>query len=381
VEGITAMTGKERIKKAFANTGEPDRVPIEPGLDFDTLTALSGLDYWKYQEQGYTELSSLITWCDRLGFDLYYFAAGIPEPNPPESIQITTRKWNEGQVRIVETNVRTPSAHIQQRRRYPRHNPEYSHEKFIKDLHADWPVFKEYFGEEWPIHRRHFEEYARAGDRGVVGVVVHSPIDWWQEYRHGGIEQVIFDLYDEKSLMEEVFEYYQIHSFAYLEAAVKLDPKPDFVMIHGSTCSASVISPNLFKTYALPYIQQATALLKNAGILSLFHVCGRSKEWLPMLAETDLNVIDALEHLPAGNVDLARAKKLYGDRVCLKGNVSAITMTYGRRQEVRQAVIRCLDAAAAGGGYMLAVGDSIGPKANLKNIEEMVNTALKYGRY
>lgn len=100
-----------------------------------------------------------------------------------------------------------------------------------------------------------------------------------------------------------------------------------------------------------------------------------------MLAETDLNVIDALEHLPAGNVDLARAKKLYGDRVCLKGNVSAITMTYGRRQEVRQEVIRCLDAAAAGGGYMLAVGDSIGPKANLKNIEEMVNTALKYGRY
>ncbi|MBA7707114.1 hypothetical protein ES703_115979 [subsurface metagenome] len=71
------MTGKERIKKAFANNGEPDRVPIESGLDFDTLTDLSGLDYWKYQEQGHTELSSLITWCNRLGFDLYYFAAGI----------------------------------------------------------------------------------------------------------------------------------------------------------------------------------------------------------------------------------------------------------------------------------------------------------------
>ena len=375
------MTGKERMKKAFANNGEPDRVPIEPGLDFDTLTDLSGLDYWKYQEQGHTELSSLITWCNRLGFDLYYFAAGIPEPNPPESIQISTRKWKEGEVRIVETNARTPSGHIQQRRRYPRHNPEYSHEKFIKDLHADWPVFKEYFGEEWPVHRRYFEEYARAGDRGVVGVVVHSPIDWWQEYRHGGIEQVIFDLYDEKALMEEIFQYYQVHSFAYLEAVAKLEPKPDFVMIHGSNCSASVISPTLFKTYALPYIQQATALLKKAGILSLFHVCGRSNEWLSMLAETDLNVIDALEHPPTGNVDLARAKKLYGNRLCLKGNVSAITMACGRRQEVRQEVIRCLDAAAAGGGYVLAVGDSIGPKAKLENIEEMVNTAFKYGHY
>jgi len=375
------MTGKERIKKAFANTGEPDRVPVEPGLDFDSLTDISGLDYWECQEQGHAELSSLITWCHRLGFDLYYYLAGIPEPNPPESVQVTTRKWQKEEVRIVETNVRTPSGQIQQRRRYPRHNPEYSHEKFIKDLHLDWPVFKDYFGQEWPVHRRYFEEYRRAGDRGVVGVVVHTPIDWWQEYRHGGIEQVIFDLYDEKALMEEIFQYYQVHSFAYLEAVAKLEPKPDFVMIHGSNCSASVISPTLFKTYALPYIQQATALLKKTGILSLFHVCGRSNEWLSMLAETDLNVIDALEHPPAGNVDLARAKKLYGERLCLKGNVSAITMACGRRQEVRQEVIRSLDAAATGGGYMLSVGDSIGPKAKLENIEEMVNTALEYGGY
>jgi len=69
------------------------------------------------------------------------------------------------------------------------------------------------------------------------------------------------------------------------------------------------------------------------------------------------------------------------DRVCLKGNVSAITMTYGTPREVRQEVISCLDAAAAGGGYVLAVGDSIGPKAKLENIEEMVNTAFKYGHY
>ena len=46
------MTGKERMKLAFANTGEADRVPVEPGLDFDTLTDLSGLDYWAYEDEG-----------------------------------------------------------------------------------------------------------------------------------------------------------------------------------------------------------------------------------------------------------------------------------------------------------------------------------------
>ncbi len=375
------MTGKERIKKAFANTGEPDRVPIEPGLDFDTLTDLSGLDYWEYAVQGHTELDSLITWADRLGFELYHFSAGIPEPNPAGDVEVNTREWQEGDLRIVETSVETPSGQIQQRRRYPQHNPEYSHEKFGKDIHADWPVFQEYFGQEWPVDPRYFEEYARVGDRGVVGVVVHSPIDWWQEYRHGDIQQVIFDFLDDKPLMDKVVEYYRVHSFAYLEAVTQLDPKPDFVMIHGSNCSASVISPDIFKSYALPYIQAGATLLKDAGILSLFHVCGRSNDWLAMLADTDINVIDALERPPAGNVDLAEAKRRYGDRICLKGNVSAITMAYGTPQEVHDQVMHCLDAAAAGGGYVLAVGDSIGPLANLRNIEEMVKTGLEYGRY
>ena len=116
------MTGKERIRKAFANTGEPDRVPVEPGLDFDTLTDLSGLDYWEYKAQGRTELGDLVEWSDRLGSDLYYFAAGIPEPNPPAGVAVATREWEEADTRILETSVRTRAGEIQQRRRLPRQN-------------------------------------------------------------------------------------------------------------------------------------------------------------------------------------------------------------------------------------------------------------------
>ena len=40
------MTGKERLVKAFTKNGEPDRVPIVPGLDNVECVSLSGLDYW-----------------------------------------------------------------------------------------------------------------------------------------------------------------------------------------------------------------------------------------------------------------------------------------------------------------------------------------------
>ena len=356
-------------------------MPVEPGLDFDTLTDLSGLDYWDYKAQGRTELGDLVEWSDRLGFDLYYFAAGIPEPNPSAGIEVATREWEEADIRIVETSVRTSAGEIQQRRRLPRHNPEYSHDKFVKDIRRDWPALREYCGENWPVHPRYFREYDRAGDRGAVGIVVHSPIDWWQEYRHGGIEQVIYDLHDEPDLMREVFTYYREQSHAYLSAAMRLEPQPDFVMIHGSNCSASVISPGIFESHALPYIREFSTFLKKAGVLSLFHVCGKSRQWLDYLVDTDLNVIDALECPPAGNVDLAEVKRRFGKKLCLKGNVPVLPMVFGKPTAVRDEVKRCIDAAAEGGGFMLCVGDSIGPKANLKNIETMVATALEYGTY
>jgi hypothetical protein len=375
------MTGKDRMKMAFANAGEPDRVPIEPGLDFDTLTDLSGLDYWAYQDQGHTELGSLITWCDRLGYDLYYFAAGIPEPHPPSTVQVSTRNREHDDVRVEESNVVASAGTIQQLRRQPRHGPAFAHEKFVKDIHRDWPVLREYWGGNWPVQPRYSEEYAKIGDRGVCGMVVHSPIDWWQEYRHGGMEQVIYDLYDEPRLMRDIFAWYREQSLPYLETASQLNPQPDFVMIHGSCCSGSVISKDFFVQYALPYIREATTLLRTHGVVSLFHVCGRSRQWLDYLADTDLNVIDALECPPTGNVDLAEVKKKFGSRLCLKGNISVLKAVFGTPADVRDEVKRCIDAAAPGGGFVLCVGDSIGPKANLANIEAMMSTALEYGKY
>ncbi|HDY64734.1 MAG TPA: hypothetical protein ENH84_00680 [Phycisphaerae bacterium] len=375
------MTSKERYKKAFSNTGTPDRVPFEPGLDFDTTVDLSGLNSWEYEDQGSTSLGENMLWSKKLGFDLYHYAAGIPEPVPGDGIDVSEKKWEQDDLRITETNVTTPSGTIRQRRRFPKHGPSFTYEKFIKNLPEDWAVFREYFGEDWVVNPRYFEEYKRVGDLGVTGVVVHSPIDWWGEYRHGGIEQTIYDLYDHPKLMEEIFAHYRKQSFAYLEKAAKLDPRPDFIIIHGSSCSGSVISPSFFRRSVLPYLQEASALLKKHEIPSMFHCCGKSREWVEYVADSDINVMDALECPPTGNVDLAEVKRLYGDRLCLKGNVSVLVMVNGTRGEVRDEVKRCIDSAAAGGGFVLSIGDSIGPKANLANIEEMVQTALEYGKY
>lgn len=374
------MTGKDRILKAFSNTGESDRVPFTIGLENVDLVSLSGLDCWDYQKQGHTMLSELVNWSDELGFDVFHYAAGIPQANPAGNIEIDTNETQTGEVRIIETNVMTPLGKIQQRRQYPRFGPEFTVERYIKNINKDWPAFKKYFGDDWKVGGRFFNEYKFVGSKGVVGIVVHTPVDFWQEFRNGGSEQMIYDFLDEKKIMYEFCEYYSVNSLAYLEKVASLIPKPDFVLIHGSNCSASLISPHIFKNFALPYIEKASSLLKKHNIYSVLHICGKCSEWLGMIADTDVDVIDALEHPPAGNVDLAEVKRLYGKKLCLKGNVSAITMACGTAEQVRTEVRQAIDAAAHDGGFLLDVGDSIGPKVSLENIREFVKTAIEYGK-
>jgi len=48
---------------------------------------------------------------------------------------------------------------------------------------------------------------------------------------------------------------------------------------------------------------------------------------------------------------------------------------------VRRDVRRCIDAAAEGGGYILASSNTLHANCKVENIYTMVDEARKYGRY
>jgi uroporphyrinogen decarboxylase len=50
-------------------------------------------------------------------------------------------------------------------------------------------------------------------------------------------------------------------------------------------------------------------------------------------------------------------------------------------EDVRKDVRRCIDAAAKGGGFILASRNSIHSYVKVENLYTMVDEARKYGRY
>ena len=98
--------------------------------------------------------------------------------------------------------------------------------------------------------------------------------------------------------------------------------------------------------------------------------------------ETKLTIIDPLEIPPMGDCNLAELKKLYGDKIILKGNLHTTNiMLYGSKADVIEASKKAIDDAAIEGGFVLSTGDQCGRDTPDENIFAMVETARTYGKY
>jgi len=101
-----------------------------------------------------------------------------------------------------------------------------------------------------------------------------------------------------------------------------------------------------------------------------------------MALETELTIIDPLERPPMGDCDLAELKRLYGDKICLKGNLHTTdTMWRGTVEDVVAAAKQAIDDAAEGGRFVLSTGDQCGRDTPFENLHAMVEVARTYGRY
>ena len=74
-------------------------------------------------------------------------------------------------------------------------------------------------------------------------------------------------------------------------------------------------------------------------------------------------------------------KEMYGDRLCLAGNVSNELLQCGTPAQVEARVKDLLRQVAPGGGYCMGSGNSVPEWAKFENYMAMRDTTRKYGVY
>jgi uroporphyrinogen-III decarboxylase len=284
--------------------------------------------------------------------------------------------------RLVKYSYRTEEGLLEESVLYPADSAPWRREPLVKNVEEDYRKILALLrdpGEREAQSISDAKEYL--GDHGIVGDYLGVPSFSWCLLR-GSIQDAIMDYYDYPEIMNRITEVYTEYGLEYIRASCE-KAAPDYFMFGGSYASMSVISPEFYRSHNLAFVQRCTALLKERGVPSCLHMCGRSNEMIGAFAsETDLNMLEPLERPPGGNVNLKETKRRYGDRLCLKGNINTFdTLQRGSPAEVETEARRCMEDAAGGGGFILASGDQVPRDTPEENFISMIGAAEKYGRY
>ena len=382
------MTSKERLMTAFRRK-QPDHVPACPDISVMVPAKLTGRPFYELfldgrEHNGWTSATYAEAYVDAVrhfGIDGWYIYGGLKEIRPQGAPEFVDTFIDLGDRKRVERTCRTTKGVLTEKEIYFSDEPPWREEKPVKNLGEDFERLKLWMGTGNWKWESVYKDRDRIGDLGVYVGMIPVFQDWWFNYRNGGFEQCFQDFMDEPDFMDEVHEFWMQWALAYVHAMVAA--KPDEIMLGGSSASLSVSSPSIFRKYELPFIKHASKICKEGGIISHLHICGRSWKLVKIVAsETDVDVMEPMEEPPGGDVDIAEAKRRVGNKLCIKGNINTFGfMLNATPAQVEEKCKRLIDAAAAGGGFVLSTGDQCGRDTPHANLFKMVEVAKTYGRY
>jgi uroporphyrinogen decarboxylase len=126
--------------------------------------------------------------------------------------------------------------------------------------------------------------------------------------------------------------------------------------------TTSILSPRDLEALLLPELQRITTSARDAGLISILHVCGDCTPSLPHLARTGAHAL-SLDSV----VDLPAARHLLGDRVALMGNLDVRgLLPTGSPEDVRRAASHL--ASTMGQGFILSTGCELPPDTPKMNL-------------
>jgi uroporphyrinogen decarboxylase len=218
----------------------------------------------------------------------------------------------------------------------------------------------------------------KLGDRGIVNLIYPGA---WDEALHlRGMNDLLFDVYDRPEWVQELLEIltdYSVRILAHICRTTGLHS-----VMHNDSF-IGIMSAEMYDQFVADNDRRMIDVVKKHGVIADFHNCGKTDHLLERMAAAEPDSIETLTPPAAsggGDIELVDAKRRVGDKVALMGGFNERVLVGDDREAVRQEVIRCLEAAKEGGGYVLYAAGQI-MEAKRENFAVLADTLAEHGTY
>lgn len=148
----------------------------------------------------------------------------------------------------------------------------------------------------------------------------------------------------------------------------------DAIILGDPMSSTNVISPQEFARFSFPYIQK---VVRYAGeIPIILHICGNTTRIIDKMVEAGARYLEL-----DWSVDLAQVRAKYGNTIGLIGNINPTLLLTETVDAVEESCRKAITAAGVTGAYILGTGCELPRETPHKNLDMMITSAEKYGRY
>jgi uroporphyrinogen decarboxylase len=146
--------------------------------------------------------------------------------------------------------------------------------------------------------------------------------------------------------------------------------------VHGiqfGDATASLVSPDAYRAFVLPYQERAVDALKDRDCDLWIHICGKTDHLLHFLRGMPIQGFEV-----DAKVDMGRARELLGDRIALKGNLDTTFLLQADAPQVTRACRRILEDSRVKTGLILSPGCGVPRMTPLENLRAMVRACEEH---
>ncbi len=190
-----------------------------------------------------------------------------------------------------------------------------------------------------------------------------------------GTSQFMMDLLTEdKAVIDDVIEYCRKVSLAFAKA--QKDAGAHATSIGDSLAGPNLISPQMYRDFALEPEKRLTREIQDYGIPFSIHICGDSTSIISDMGQTGARILEV-----DWKMDMGEARKAVPASTVLMGNVDpSHPLVFGTPDQVDEAV-RQMILKTKGENIFISSGCAMGRNTPEENMRALVSAGRKYGRY
>ena len=185
-----------------------------------------------------------------------------------------------------------------------------------------------------------------------------------------GVENTMIAMILEPDKLKQVIEARM--KFVFDNIKQLADAGCKYIWIGEGAASGSLISPDMYKEFVLPYQQRMSDYIRTCGMRSIVHICGDINKAIDSVVTCGADGID-LDHMN----DLKRIKSIAEDKMCIKGNFNPVDLQELSADEVKKLAKMKIALFPENKGFILSTGCLVTRDTPKENIDAFVDACFK----